>query len=172
MLAAYLAVVVIFAVGAPTRVPSHFNGAGVADDWSSKSSTVVFMTLIGVGLPVLLGIPWPWGRWPALLNVPYKDHWIETDQRAGLTARVVTFMRLVGGLVCALMGAMLAVMLVDSLATGPADTAPGWLFGAFTAAFIVGIGLCVVKIFRDLKPRDPQAGSSGSSSQSDGGRLG
>lgn len=156
MLAALLAVLVIFAIQAPGRVPSHFTASGDADDWSSKGSMVVFMTLIGVALPILLAIRWPWGRWPGVLNVPYKDFWLADGRQPGLTERVVTFMRLIAGLLCGLMGAMVVVMLVDSLAAGPAQTAPGWVFAVITVGFLVGVGLCVLKIYRDLKPRDPQ----------------
>lgn len=99
-----------------------------------------------------MGIPWPWAKRPALLNLPYKDDWISTGQQRGLTDRVVVFMRLVGSLSALVASVILVVMLIDANAGNRAETAPGWVLVASIGISLGGIGLCLWKIFRDLKP--------------------
>lgn len=152
MLAGFVAVVALFWFAAPVRVPSHFNAAGEIDDWSSRAGTIAALAPAGVGAPILLGIRWPWAKWHGVLNVPNKEYWLASGQHAGLTERVVTFMRLIAGLICGLTGAFLVVMLIDARATTAHETVPSWVFAVLTAAALAGMGLCVAKLFRDLKP--------------------
>lgn len=152
MVVVYLGMAGLFWTQAPDRVPSHFDAASHVDAWSSRAGLLSILGLFGVALPILLAIPWPWGGKPGLLNVPNKDYWIEEGRVAGLTDRVVTFMRLLGGLVSGLSSALLAISLSTAVADGPTHGPPGWVFLLVIGLFLVGLGLDVVKLFRDLKP--------------------
>lgn len=152
MLSTMIVVSGVFWGTAPETVPTHYNGSGRVEDWSSKSAFLVLLGLLGVLLPVLLALRWPWARIPRLLNVPHRRYWWLGGRRAALTDRVVTFMRLVAGLLCTLMTAVCLVSLRDSLAPGQYQASPHWLFPVLLGAFLTGTLLCVLKLIRDLRP--------------------
>ena len=61
----------------PERVASHFNGAGKANGWMSRSGHGAFMLLFGLGEPAfVLTLIWAMKFLPAnLMNVPRRDYW-------------------------------------------------------------------------------------------------
>lgn len=147
-----LLLAIAFLLVAPDKVPSHFNAIGAIDSWSTKTTAASSLLTVGAGLPILMAIPWPWGKRPSLLNLPYKNDWIATGRRQGLTDRVVVFMRLLGGLMALLADVILLVTLIDPKAESRAEIAPGWVLVASIGIFVIGAGLCLWKVFRDLKP--------------------
>lgn len=160
MLAGYLAMAGVFWAQAPARVPSHFTGANRVDDWSSKGSFLLTLSLLGVGLPILFAIPWPWSRRPQLLHVPHKNYWLQSGRGQALNARMNTFMRLFAGLLCGLMGALLGISLAAARSGRPAHAPPVWAFPLVMVAFFVGLGLGVVKLHRDFTPPDSGTGAA------------
>src|SRR5699024_9448695 len=89
---------------------------------------------------------------PLLLNVSHRRYWLLGGRHAELTNRLVTFTRLLAGLVCTLMTAVCLVSLRDSLAPGRHQVSPHWLFPVLIGAFLTGTLLCVLKLVRDLRP--------------------
>lgn len=61
----------------PDKVASHFNGSGVANGWTSRSSFTTSMLAVGIGVPVLvIGIMYFIRFFPAkFLNVPNSSYW-------------------------------------------------------------------------------------------------
>lgn len=154
----YLIASAVFWVQAPDRVPSHFDAAGHIDHWASKTSTMAVLLPIGVGIPIILGLPWPWAKRSAMLNVPYKSEWIDSGRSQGLTDRVIVFARLTGGLICILMGVILAVTFAGAGGRGIGRPMPSWALAVTVVGFLIAVGLCTWKLFRDLKPTWSPAG--------------
>lgn len=71
----------------PDTVPSHFDFSGQPDSWSSRSSFLVALGAIGVGVAAIFGaISLLLDRLPmSLLNIPNKQWWTATEER---TARL------------------------------------------------------------------------------------
>ena len=67
----------------PERIPSHFDFQGNPDGWSSKSSFIIIMIAVIVGINIwypLIGILVR--KIPrSLINIPNKDYWYETPRR-------------------------------------------------------------------------------------------
>lgn len=66
----------------PDRVPTHFDGAGQADGWSSKAGALMFSAL----MPLAVVYPMPLMsllaiRWPQSINAPNRDWWTATGPR-------------------------------------------------------------------------------------------
>lgn len=68
----------------PQSVASHFDAAGSADGWSSRTEHLLFSGLIGVavivGLPLLAGALTRGSG--AFINVPHKDYWLDEKHPA------------------------------------------------------------------------------------------
>ena len=68
----------------PAVVASHFDAAGQANGWSTRTVFVLFqlsiaavVTLVFLGLPVLLrGVP------VSLWSLPHKEYWLAPDRQA------------------------------------------------------------------------------------------
>lgn len=73
-----------FAPLLPERVASHFDAAGQADGWSSKTAFFVFNLAFVAGMALLfLGLTAWQGRIPsAWINLPHKDYWLAPERRA------------------------------------------------------------------------------------------
>ena len=81
--AAYVVVLVWLGVSLPDRVPMHFDGAGDADSWGSRTEALVLWTVLGVALlggGALLArhATGGDGTW---LNLPHKDYWLAPERR-------------------------------------------------------------------------------------------
>ncbi len=82
-LLAFMVQVVICLPQFPERVASHFNGAGVADGFMSRSSFGVLMVVLNLGVPlfifsiaqVLRFLP------DSLINMPNRDYWLAEERR-------------------------------------------------------------------------------------------
>lgn len=61
----------------PDKIASHFNGSGVANGWTSRSSFTASMLAVGIGVPVfVIGIMYSIRFFPAkYLNVPNPSYW-------------------------------------------------------------------------------------------------
>jgi signal transduction histidine kinase len=70
----------------PVRVASHFGGGGTANDWMDREHFIIFMALVGFGLPaIIMGLSFAGRFLPReLINLPRKDYWLASE-RAGST---------------------------------------------------------------------------------------
>jgi uncharacterized membrane protein len=63
----------------PDQIASHFNGSGVANGWTSRSSFTLSMLAVGLGIPgFVVGLMYSIRFFPAkYLNVPNPSYWHE-----------------------------------------------------------------------------------------------
>ena len=138
----------------PERVPSHFDAAGRVDDWSSRTGTIVFWTLIG--LVVLAGIPALTrlvtagdGTW---VNMPQasKDHWFAPERRAEFRVRFQDDMEGFS----ALTGVLLVVSLAITtwVATSGRTGAPWWVFAVLVGGYLALTAVWVVRLLAKYRP--------------------
>lgn len=74
----------------PFALASHFDAAGRANGWSSKSGFFQIQALV-VALVALLfgGLPAVLSRFPdRLINLPHKDYWLAPERREATLASV------------------------------------------------------------------------------------
>ncbi len=68
----------------PDPIASHFDGAGQANGWSSKSEFLTSNLLLVVGMTAMfLSVGWLVSKVPAAwVNLPNKDYWLAPKRRA------------------------------------------------------------------------------------------
>lgn len=74
----------------PDRVPTHFDGSGQADDWSSRAGALAF-SVLG---PLVVVFPMPLMaklavRWPQSINAPNRDWWMKSGARLRRFERLI-----------------------------------------------------------------------------------
>jgi uncharacterized membrane protein len=67
----------------PDRVATHFNFAGQPDGWMTRTQHLVFMTLFGIGLPLIFVLLSFLTRILPndVINVPRRDYWLAPQRR-------------------------------------------------------------------------------------------
>ncbi len=151
---AYVVALVWAALVLPARVPSHFDGSGQVDDWSSRTSMLVFWVVVGV--VVLVGIPLLTrlvsagdGTW---VNMPQrsKDYWYAPERRAEFRTRLqddiegftaITALLLVG-----------ALAMTTWVATTGRDGAPWWVFVVPMGLYLLATAVWTVRLLRKYRP--------------------
>lgn len=86
----WLAVLVWQVAVLPERVPTHFDGSGQADGWSSRTGALA----VSVLLPLAVVFPLPLMaklalRWPQSINAPNRDWWAATGPRLRRFERIL-----------------------------------------------------------------------------------
>ncbi|SEB80090.1 Protein of unknown function [Nocardioides exalbidus] len=152
--AAYVVALAWSAAVLPERVPSHFDGSGRVDAWSSRGSLVLLWVVVGlvvvVGIPVLTRLALRGdGTW---VNLPRatKDHWFAPSRRDEFRARFQDDME---GFV-ALTTVLLVVVMGLTTWVGAAgrDGVPWWVFAVVVGAYLVATALWVVRLLRAYAP--------------------
>ncbi|NOZ02824.1 MAG: DUF1648 domain-containing protein [Deltaproteobacteria bacterium] len=79
----------------PNRIPTHFNGAGAPNGWSSKS-TFFWTWLLTIAVANIWVVVFPWlSRWLTseknrkYLSMPNKDHWLSDPELRAYAMRVL-----------------------------------------------------------------------------------
>jgi uncharacterized membrane protein len=138
-----------FWVQAPDVVASHFDSSGQPDDWSSKASALAWLVPLGVGLPVLLSIRPLWKKLPkSLINIPFKEYWLESGEETFLFDSLMQFLRIVAGLSALLFASVLVMIMRE----GRSATMPEWMTFVPTVVFSACIGLALWHLVRRLRP--------------------
>jgi uncharacterized membrane protein len=135
-----LAAVVGSASLLPEVVPLHFGVAGEADDWGTRSSAVVFLTVVTAGLAALFAllawatpkIPWEW------VNLPGKERWTELGRREEVRRRLRADLLWLGAATSVLNIAVTLSILVA--ARSGSGRLPTWFF----LAFVTWLGVIAV----------------------------
>lgn len=86
----FLVYLVLSAPLLPERVATHFGGGGRPNGWMSRSSHLLFLGAIGVGLPLLFaGIARLIKLSPTrFLNIPHREYWLSPERRSETCAYV------------------------------------------------------------------------------------
>ena len=148
--AAYVVALAWAALVLPERVPSHFDGSGRVDDWSSRTGMLVFWGVTGVIVLVLLplltrAVAAGDGTW---VNMPQrsKDYWYAPERRAEFRVR---FQDDVEGFV-----AMTAVLLVALLGVTTwvgatsRDGVPWWVHVLLLGGYLAATAGWTVRLLR------------------------
>ena len=145
----FIGTAVWFWIQAPDTVASHFDSSGQPDDWSSKAGTLGWLVPIGVGIPVLLSIRWIWEKLPiSLINIPFKDYWLERGERAYLFDCVMEFMRIIGGTTALLLTSVLVMIMRE----GRGATMPTGMTFLPTGVFLIITAASLINLVRRLRP--------------------
>lgn len=154
---AYVAVLVWLGLTLPDRVPMHFDGAGSADSWGSRTEALALWTVLGV---VMLGggallarhATGGDGTW---LNLPHKDYWLAPERREAFRRRfegdMLGFLAWTGLL-------LVVLMLITGWAADHGGDMPGWVFWVALGGYLVGTGIWIGWLLRRYRP--PAAGGS------------
>ena len=135
----------------PERVVAHVGPEGV-DRWGSRTEHVVMSVILGL---VILPMPWlfrlaakPPGTW---LNMPHKDYWFATPERAAtLRRRVFEDGLTFSGLTAALLAVVVQVGIV--LETRDPGSAASWIFPVALVAYLAVTAVWIVVFLRRHRP--------------------
>ena len=131
----------------PERVASHFDGAGGANGFQSRSmffafyaGTVLLLTAVFLALPAnLRRIP------PALLNMPRKDYWLAPERRESSLALMAALLTWFGAASLALTTVVIELVLRANLPGGGWRLSPVLLWALLGAYFVfVAVWLAVI----------------------------
>lgn len=145
----FIGTAVWFWIQSPDTVASHFDSSGQPDDWSSKAGTLGWLVPIGVGIPVLFSIRWIWEKLPiSLINIPFKDYWLERGERTYLFDCVMEFMRIIGGTTALLLTSALVMIMRE----GRGATMPTGMTFLPTGVFLIITAAALINLVRRLRP--------------------
>jgi serine/threonine-protein kinase len=137
----------------PTRMASHFNGAGRADGWMSRDGFVLFWVGINGALTLLLVTLVAWIPW-ALINVPNKDYWGDPARQPIARRRMNVWCAWFALGLNALMASVLELILRANLMPKPTLSSN---HAALLVGFMIFTGLMMVGLFRQFRvPTSPQ----------------
>ncbi len=158
--AGYVAALVVAARVMPDPTPSHYDGLGRPDDWSSRASMVAFWAIAGA---VILGGGWALSRIrmhsPTHVNMPAasKEYWFANDERRA------TFWGIFADTMLALVawtGALMVVLMLGSAfsARAGSDLPAALTFGS-VAIYLLAVLWCCVALMRRTRPPTAQTHS-------------
>lgn len=139
----------------PDQVASHFDGAGRADGWSSKSA--FFATNLGITLAMagmFLFIGWMVKKVPeSSINLPNKAYWLAKERRAATFAYLEDQMTWMGALTIAFMMGLTQLSIEANLgATFAMPSSALWLlFGSYMVLFVAWIVRFIGRWYWDAK---------------------
>ena len=126
----------------PERVASHFDGAGVANGFQSRSGFIWTCVLFELGIFALFAIlPNLLHAMPTrLINLPHRDYWLHEDRKAQSLARAAALLDWFGLATLLLMAATFELVLRANLRQGDLDSHAMWFllaaYFAFSASWI------------------------------------
>ncbi|MGC2940610.1 MULTISPECIES: DUF1648 domain-containing protein [unclassified Brevibacterium] len=138
-----------FWVQAPGNMATHFDSGGQPDGWTSKADLLWIFVPTGIGLPVLMSIRALYEKLPiSLINAPFKEYWLERDEKAFLFGCLMELLRTVAGLTALLFASILVIIMGQARSA----TIPEWMTLVPTAVFLIAAGLAVWRLYRRLTP--------------------
>ncbi|TGD10705.1 DUF1648 domain-containing protein [Brevibacterium sp. S111] len=145
----FIGFAVWFWVQAPDTVASHFDSSGQPDDWSSKAGTLGWLVPIGVGLPLLFSSRWIWEKLPSsIINIPFKDYWLNSGEHTYLYDCLMQFMRITGGALALLLTSVLVMIMRE----GRGATMPTGMTFIPTGVFLIITAAALINLVRRLSP--------------------
>lgn len=75
----------------PERMATHFNGAGEADGWMSRSDHQLFMLIFGLAFPMVIVLLSYATRFlpRGMVNIPNRDYWLAPERRTETSSYLV-----------------------------------------------------------------------------------
>lgn len=130
-----------FAPLLPERVASHFDAAGQADGWSSKTAFFAFNLAFVAGMALLfLGLTtWLAKIPPTWINLPHRDYWLAPERQAVTLETIQRQMEWLAAATVALLLGIAQLTIQANLDANGARLGDGFwlLFGGYMAYFVV-----------------------------------
>lgn len=135
----------------PERVPTHFDGSGQADGWSSRAGALAF----SAGLPLVVVFPMPLLAklavvWPQSINAPNRDWWIASGTRLRRFERLLRedlwLIAAVTMLVLVLVQAGITEAAVSGAAESGADAVPTTVLWVPLVVVFAGVGWVIARM--------------------------
>jgi uncharacterized membrane protein len=147
----YLAGVVATVPLLPERMATHFNAAGQADGWMTRSGYLAFNATLGVALPLFILLIVYLSRFlPAsLVNIPHREFWLAPERRALAQTALLDHSFWLACLMVAFFAALHAVTIVANRRTPAA--LPNTVFFPVLGAFLLGTGLWIYFLYRKFR---------------------
>ena len=138
----------------PVEVASHFDGAGAANDWSSRTTFfAIYLVMIALLILVFDLVPgWSGRRGRIRMNIPNREYWLAPERSAETLAwfrRQIIVLGIVHQLL-AIYAVQLAI--IANLKQAGLDPSIYWALGLY-CLFLAGWLLHIFLHFR--KPCDP-----------------
>jgi len=136
-----------------TTIATHFDGAGNANGWMSRSSYLWFTGGMGLGVALfIVGIMAACASLPAwMVNLPNKDYWLSPAQRSTTRIFLVGHSFWLASLILAFF-AGLHYLTIQANRVNPARL-PNTFLTIALPAFLIGVGLwSAILLFRFRKP--------------------
>jgi uncharacterized membrane protein len=132
----------------PDGVATHFNTAGRADGWMSRTLYTWFTLLLQIALPALIGylvntLPQRLSHWT---NIPYREYWLAPERLNASVSFLAAQGYRLGCLIVMLTLGLHYVVLVANQQTPP--LLPARTFLAVVGAFFIVLFLWVIKLFQ------------------------
>ncbi|MDH3714664.1 MAG: DUF1648 domain-containing protein [Gammaproteobacteria bacterium] len=124
----------------PDTMASHFDGAGVVNDWSSPVGFfAVVLLVVALNLFVFVALPHLIVAGRLRVNLPHRDYWLAPERREQTRARIAGFLGWFG--VASLLLAVAVVQLVmdANLAQAPLSPVVCWLLLAYFVYVLVSL---------------------------------
>jgi uncharacterized membrane protein len=138
----------------PERMASHFNGAGRADGWMSRSGFVAFWLATTGALTLLLFTIAFWIPW-AVTNIPNRDYWGDPARQQLARRRLALWCAWFAvGLNLLLASVLELVLRANFMATPLSSNHAALLVG-----FMIFVGVMLAVLFRMFRP--PREASPG-----------
>jgi len=125
----------------PERVAVHFGSSGEANGWMTRSSHLLSIGGLGVGVPLLFaGLVLLIGWIPAqFINVPRRDYWLAPEREAETRGLILRGLLWLGCLMVVFFSGI-QFLLVQANQVTPAHWPMQWGLPV-TGGFLVGVGL-------------------------------
>lgn len=142
----------------PDCVASHFNATGQPDGWMGREGYTLFMSVMGVGLPIfIVGLMYSIRFFPDwTVNLPHKNYWSSPEHRHFTADFMVAHSFWLAGLMIYLMAGA-HFLTIQANRSVPVHL-PGAAFGVLMAGFLAGMAVWVIALLRRF--RHPLAGAS------------
>ena len=135
----------------PDRVATHFDAAGAANGWMTRSTHLVFMSVFGLVFPLfLIGVCWSIRFLPAgLVNIPHREYWLADERRSETASYLV---RHAVWFACLAIGFVIGLhwLIVLSNQRQPPQLLIVWVLGV-VGPFLVGVAVWVICLYRRFR---------------------
>jgi len=130
------------------RVATHFNGAGQPDGWMTRGQHLLFISLLGFGLPAFItGLSYCIRFLPSsMLNTPHSTFW-RSPENYPVACRIILHWSYAVGALTLLWMTLLNYQLVAANRLSPPFISPTQAL--FTAGFyVMGLVLLILQLVR------------------------
>jgi len=151
---AFIASVLYFAPFLPERMATHFNGAGQPNGWMPRNQHILFITLLGFGIPALvIGTSYGIRFLPSsLLNVPNAAYWRTPEKYPEACDKLLRWSLWFGSL-SLIWTALLNYLVIDANRSVPPHLAPA-PFLALVGIYIATLGILIAVLIFSFRKTD------------------